>query len=199
VTINKKRTRLPANPIQIQKRINNYLFLTPSLLPRCMKLRRDLNPLDVSLTDYASICEFFLKQISIATSTLVDPYLITNNFDNSLISKDDSFKRTTMPEPVLKRRESVNHHSALDLPEPTIMVAHHQPEPELPEVNPPVDPTIQLHDDKNSITTTCTCNPNSYYYLFLNLRPKHFVITSQPFKSSTSISSSSTTRARPCS
>ena len=87
---------------------------------------------------------FLTNFISIATSTLVvDPYLVTNNFDNSLISKDVSFKGMTIPAPVLKWRESVNHpsHSAHQLPELKI------------------DPTIQLHvnddddddDDKNQL------------------------------------------------
>jgi hypothetical protein len=92
-----------------------------------------------------SISEFLLTNfISIATSTLVDPYLITNSFNNSLISQDDSFKRMEMPEPVLKWKESVNH-SAFNLP--------------MQKVAQPFEldsTTIKLHDDDNKESIPCT-------------------------------------------
>ena len=91
--------------------------------------------------------KFLTDFIFIATTTLVDPYLVTKNIDNSLISKEDSFKRTEIPEPALKRRESVNHSVIVDLPspEPEPMVGAHQ----LPELK--LGPTIELYeDDKKS-------------------------------------------------
>jgi hypothetical protein len=86
----------------------------------------------------------FFYTISIATSTLVDPYLVTNNFNNSLISQDDSFKRMVMPEPVLKWRESVNHSAGYY---PELMVA--QPF----KVEP--HPSIQLYDDDDKKSIPC--------------------------------------------
>ena len=120
---------------------------------------------------------FFSNLISIATSTLVDPYLITNGFNNSLISQDDSFKRTAIPEPVLKWRESVvKNHSALDLPEPMVSK---------------LDPTggtttttgIRLHDDDDDDDDdddkkliSCTYLPNLYILLPSNCDPKNIII-----------------------
>ena len=131
---------------------------------------------------------FSSNLISIATSTLVDPYLITNGFNNSLISQDDSFKRTAIPEPVLKWRESVvKNHSALDLPEPMVSK---------------LDPTgtttttttgIRLHDDDdddNKKLISCTYLLNLYILLPSNCDPKNIIIytilhISELFKSTT--------------
>ena len=68
-----------------------------------------------------------------------------------------------MPEPVLKRRESVNH-SALELPERRPMVV-----PQLPELKlDSISTTIQLHDDddddddKKTITGTLPFKFSTY-------------------------------------
>ena len=82
-----------------------------------------------------------VKQIyfSFPTATsFVDPFLVTNNFDNSLISNDGSFKRVAIPEPVL-RRDQFNP-SALNLPEQ--MMDARRPQPQLNRPN-----------DKESICT----------------------------------------------
>lgn len=128
-----------------------------------MKLRRNLDQIIVSGSGVHKSFEFFFKRtfISIATSTLIDPYLVTNGIDKSLISQDDSFKQMTLPEPVLnlEGRESVTNHSGLDLPQPMI----DQPS----ELQ--VDDTIQLHnhenDDDKKESPTCTLPK---FYTFLN-------------------------------
>jgi len=71
-----------------------------------------------------------------STSIVADPFLVTDGFDNSPISRDNSFKQMTMPELALKWRKSVNH-STFDLPGP--MVAQSSSKLQL-------DPIIKLHD-----------------------------------------------------